>query len=208
MQLWSYEQLYPIQGMTSHLRSSYRCSMNRLLLLIVLAFFATLTARAQVVEAYGTLAIDPLSNVELLPYTSQQFSSYTPAGFTFGGTLNFINFSRIAAGLDVSETVASGARIWLAGFRIMVKPPVLRIKPSFKLAVGRANLHVPNHYGGFIPNPAPVDAYIYNAALAVDYRLARFVDARIEVGDGRTLGAGSTNPTNLLTVNAGIVAHF
>jgi hypothetical protein len=182
--------------------------MNPRLLLLAFAFFATLTARAQVVEAYGTLAIDPLSNVELLPYTSQQFSSYTPAGFTIGGTLNFIDFARIAAGFDASDTIASGANVWLAGFRIMVKPPLIRIKPSFKLAVGRANLHVPNSYGGFIPNPAPVDAYIYNAALAADYRLARFIDARIEVGDGRTLGAGSTNPTNLLTVNLGFVAHY
>jgi hypothetical protein len=182
--------------------------MNLRLLLLAILFLATLTARAQVVEAYGTLAIDPLSNVELLPYTSQQFSSYTPVGFTIGGTINFIDFARIAAGFDASETVASGANIWLAGFRIMAKPPVIRIKPSFKLAVGRANLHVPNTYGGFIPSPAPVDTYIYNAALAVDYRLARHVDARIEVGDGRTLGEGATNPTNLLTLNIGFVVHY
>jgi hypothetical protein len=183
----------------------------RHLLFITAIFLAAggAVAGAQIAEAYGTVAVDPLRSVELTPYSSSQFSSYTPVGFTFGGTLNFFNFARIAAGLDASDTAANGANLWLAGVRIMVKPPVLRIKPYFKLAVGEAHLHVPQSYSSSLPATLPIDYYIYNAALGVDYRLTRFVDVRgLEVGDGRTLGGGATNPTNLLTINSGIVVHF
>jgi hypothetical protein len=175
----------------------------------ILLVFGGALASGQIVEAYGTIAVDPLTSVELTPYASNQYSSYTPVGFTFGGTLNFINFAPVAVGLDASETVANGANFWLAGLRITAKPPVLRFKPYFKLSVGEAHLHVPQSYSSTLPATLPIDYYIYNAAIGVDYRLTRFVDFRLlEVGDGRTLGGGSTNPTNLLTINSGIVAHF
>jgi hypothetical protein len=187
----------------------------RMLLLVAAAFVVIggAAARAQIAEAYGTVAVDPLTNVELppdpFPPNSQHFPSYTPVGFTIGGTLNFLNFAPVAVGVDASETVASGANLWLAGLRITVKLPALRIKPYFKLAVGEAHLHVPQSYSTSLPATLPVDTYIYNAALGVDYRLTHFVDVRLlEVGDGRTLGAGANNPTNLLTLNSGIVVHF
>lgn len=183
------------------------------MLLFIVAVFVVLggaAAPAQIVEAYGTVAVDPLTNVKLPPDSSgQHFSSYTPVGFTIGGTLNFLNFAPVAVGLDASETVARGANLWLAGLRITVKPPVLRIKPYFKLAVGEAHLHVPQSYSTSVPATVPTFYYIYNAALGVDYRLTHFVDLRLlEVGDGRTLGDGANNPTNLLMINSGIVVHF
>jgi hypothetical protein len=99
--------------------------------------------------------------------------------------------------------------MWLAGLRIQAKPPHLRFKPYFQISVGEAFLHVPQTFSSTLPNPVPVDYYLYNAALGVDYRLTHHVDFRaIEIGDGRTLGGGSSNPTSFLTINSGIVVHF
>ena len=165
-------------------------------------------AHAQYAELYGTVAINHLSSVELLPYSSSQFSTYTPVGGTIGGTFNFINFHVVNVGIDGRYTAASGANIFLGGFQVAAKSPVLPIKPYFRLSVGRANLHVPQSASSSIPNPVAVDYYLYNAALGVDYKLTRFLDIRaIEIGDGRTLGGGSSNPTSFLTINTGIVLH-
>jgi hypothetical protein len=180
--------------------------MRRLILLAPLLLAPVL--HAQLAEAYGTLAINH-ENVQLRPYTEAASSAYTPVGGTFGGTFNFVPLKLLTIGIDGRETVASGANFWLAGIQIKVKPPVLPIKPFFRISVGEEHLHVPQSYSTTIPNPAPIDYYIYNAALGVDYRLRHFVDLRlVEIGDGRTLGGGSTNPTSLLTVSTGIVVHF
>jgi hypothetical protein len=185
--------------------------MRNLFLLALVTFASTAAVNAQWVAAYGNLAITPVHNSELYPYNSQLYTSFTPVGVNVGATLNFINFAPFAAGLDASETYATTADFWLAGFRIMAKPHVLRVKPSFKLAVGKAHLHPSGtSYTGPGTGNQAIDyqVYIYNAALAIDYKITRFIDARVEVGDGRTLGAGSANPTNLLTINTGLVAHF
>ncbi len=178
-----------------------------LTLLFALAILAT-RADAQWVEAYGTASFNHLSSVELLPYSSSQFSTYNPAGITVGGTVNFINFHVVTVGIDARDTAAGGANFWLGGLQIKAKPPVLPIKPYFRLSVGEAHLHVPQTTSSSIPNPVSVDYYLYNAALGVDYRLNRFLDIRaIEIGDGRTLGGGASNPTSFLTINTGIVLH-
>ena len=176
--------------------------------LVALALSVT-TAGAQIAEAYGTLSIDHLSSVELTPYASDQFSTYTAFGGTFGGTLNFLPLRLLTVGIDARDTAANGANIWLAGLQIMAKPPRIRFKPYFKLSVGEAHLHIPQSFAASLPSPLPVDYYLYNAALGIDYRLMPHLDFRtLEIGDGRTLGGGSTNPTAFLTINRGIVPHF
>ena len=183
----------------------------KLLTIIALSLSFSLAppTHAQVLEAYGTLAIDHLSSVELTPYSSTQFSTYTPVGATFGGTINFIPLHILTVGIDVRDTAANGANIWLAGLQIKAKPPRLRFKPYFKLSVGEARLHVPQSYSSMLPSTLPIDYYLYNAALGVDYRLTHFIDFRaLEIGDGRTLGGGATNPTSFLTINTGFVVHI
>jgi hypothetical protein len=180
--------------------------MRRLFLLATLLLTPPL--HAQIAEAYGSLAIND-EYIQLRPYTESGYSTYNPVGFTIGGTFNFVSLKVLTVGIDGRETVASGAHYWLGGVQIKVKPPVLPIKPFFRISVGEEYLHVPQSYSASIPNPAPVDYYIYNAALGVDYRWKHFVDIRlVEVGDGRTLGAGSSNPSSLLSVNTGLVVHF
>ena len=179
-----------------------------LLVSVLLALLGSLSAvaRAQRVEAYGTASIDPLH--VRTSYSDTQIIDYTPIGFTFGGTFNFISLHILDVGLDARDTAANGANIWLAGFRVAAKPPIIRIKPYFKLAVGEARLKVPQTSNPSEPNPVTTDYYLYNAALGVDYKLNHFLDVRlIEIGDGRTLGGGSTNPTSFLTINFGIVLH-
>jgi hypothetical protein len=186
----------------SHLRTS---PLLVSLLVVLLGSFSSV-ARAQLLEGYGTVSIDPLH--VRTSYSETQIIDYTPIGFTFGGTFNFIPTHLIDVGLDVRDTAAKGANIWLAGFRVAVKPPVIKIKPYFKLAVGEARLKVPQTTNSSEPNPVSTDYYLYNAALGVDYKLNHFLDVRlIEIGDGRTLGGGSTNPTSFLTINFGIVLH-
>jgi hypothetical protein len=109
-----------------------------------------------------------------------------------------------ASGLR-ADGVHLNQNTWLAGFEVKAKPPVIRYKHFFELAVGRTNLNS--------SAPALRDSgagfYLYNAALSVDYKWKRLIDLRLlEVGDGRTLGAGGSNPTNILTVNAGMVLHL
>lgn len=183
--------------------------MRKSLLLPLLPLLLSISAHAQIAEAYATLAIDHPYDVTT-PYGDRsQQSSYTAFGGTFGGTINFLPLHILTVGIDGRDTAANGANIWLAGLRIQAKPHHLHFKPYFQLSVGEAHLHVPQTYDTSIPNPIPVDYYLYNAALGVDYRLTSFADFRVlEIGDGRTLGGGSTNPTSFLTINSGIVVHF
>jgi hypothetical protein len=180
-----------------------------LLGLLSLSLSLSLSAHAQIAEAYATLAIDHPYNVTT-PYGDRsEQSSYTAVGGTFGGTINFLNLHVLTVGIDARDTAAKAANIWLAGFRVQAKPPHFHFKPYFQLSVGEAHLHVPQNYDSSLPNPIPVDYYLYNASLGVDYRLTSFADFRVlEIGDGRTLGGGSTNPTSFLTINTGIVVHF
>jgi len=178
------------------------------LLLALLFVCFPVAGHAQIAEAYATLAIDHLSSVTT-PYATNESTSYTPVGATIGGTINFLPFRLVTVGIDARATLNNGANMWLAGLRIQAKPPHLRLKPYFQISVGEAFLHVPQTYNSTLPNPLPVDYYFYNAALGLDYRLNHHLDFRvIEIGDGRTLGGGASNPTSFLTINSGIVVHF
>jgi hypothetical protein len=183
--------------------------VRKFLLLPLLCLLLPIHARAQIAEVYGTLAIDHPYDVTTPYGDDSDQSSYTAVGGTFGGTINFLPLHILTVGIDARDTAAKGANIWLAGIRIQAKPPHLHFKPYFQLSVGEAHLHVPQTYDSSVPSPVPVDYYLYNAALGIDYRLTHFADFRvIEIGDGRTLGGGSANPTSFLTINSGIVVHF
>jgi len=172
------------------------------LLLTLLSLAAVAPARAQIAEFYGTVGVDHIANHPDF-FNSADLTSFTSAGATLGGTINFVPLHVVTVGLDFRETFCS-QRTWLVGFQVMAKPPRIRFKPYFKISAGENHINIPNQYSQHFDQ----GDYIYNAALGVDYRLAPFIDLRLfEIGDGRTLGGGSSNPENILTINAGIVFH-
>jgi hypothetical protein len=178
----------------------------RKILFALLSLATVSSAHAQVVELYGTLGVDRIANNRDF-FDSSQLTNYTSAGATLGGTINFLPLHVLNVGFDFRDTI-SAQNTWLAGLQIKAKPPLLRFHPYFKVSVGETHINITNPYNS---TGAKFDngSYIYNAALGVDYRFKPFIDLRlIEIGDGRTLGAGSTNPENILTINAGIVFHI
>jgi hypothetical protein len=175
------------------------------LALILLGTFAASVCSAQVFEAYGTAAIVHIANTPNESALVPSYNNYTAAGFTLGGTVNFLPLKVLTVGVDFRDTLCS-QNTWLAGIQIKAKPPALRFKPYFKLAVGRTNLNSSRTAFGLDSGDG---FYLYNAALGLDYKWKRLIDLRLlEIGDGRTLGAGSANPTNILTINTGVVVHL
>jgi hypothetical protein len=175
------------------------------LLFLLLGFAAIPAAHAQIVELYATAGVDRIANNRSF-FDTSQLTNYTSAGVTLGGTINFLPLHVINVGFDFRDTICS-QNTWLVGLQIKAKPPFLRFHPYFKVSAGQTHINIPNPYN----NGSKFDngSYIYNAALGIDYHFAPFIDLRlIEIGDGRTLGAGSTNPENILTINAGIVFHI
>jgi hypothetical protein len=183
--------------------------MKILILLVVSTFCAAFggspVASAQIVDVYGTIAVLRISDTPVFVVSATQDESFTAVGVSLGATVNFIHSRFLNVGIDARDTICN-QNTWLAGFEVKAKPPVLRYKPYFKLAVGRTNLNSTAPAFGLDSGDG---FYLYNAALGVDYKWKRLIDLRLlEIGDGRTLGAGASNPTNILTINAGIVVHL
>jgi hypothetical protein len=172
------------------------------LLFAALSLLAIPCAHAQIAEVYGTVAVDHIANHPNF-FNDEVHTNYTSAGATLGGTLNFIPLHVLSVGLDYRQTLCS-QRTWLVGFQFMAKPPRLPFKPYIRISAGENHIYTSNQYNSHFDE----GSYIYNAAAGVDYRFRPFLDLRLfEIGAGRTLGAGSSNPESMLNFNAGIVFH-
>jgi len=188
--------------------------MRRLLLLAALVFPAA-AAHAQIFSVYGTFSPVQISNI---PNSSTTTTSYWAQGFGGGVTFGILPIGPIHIGLDLrgsSKPGANGADTVLAGLRVGVKPPLIRIKPYIQASGGYLG---PRPLLVNSPLPAGTvshDEYaMWEILGGIDYPLLRILDLRvIEVGGGKgydVSGATSTNVPNIsiLTVNTGLVLHF
>lgn len=183
-------------------------------LAILLAIYFIATAHAQVASLYVTSSNTRLTNVRTGFTYPEQFTNFWASGVGGGVTLNFLPLPIISVGLDLRGSTRPGtvgADSGFVGFRLQVKPPVIRIKPYVQASGGWVGTRAFNSGGSgtFNNNYAA-----YEILGGVDYPLIRFIDFRvIEVGGGQgyDIGAGrvSTAPNlSLFNINSGLVLHF
>jgi len=185
-------------------------------LLPQLAFLLTPFAHAQAVSVYGTFSDTHLTNLVTGTtqngnvYTSSTTSHFTP-GFGLGVTFNFLPIGPVRLGLDVrgsSKPGNDGSDLILAGPRLAVKLPGLRLKPYIQASGGYLRTRTTLVIG--VENTDQFLAYEITGGL--DYPLLPFLDFRvIELGGGQGInafGSGDGHNTSLFTVNTGLVVHF
>ncbi len=192
--------------------------MRRLSLLAAL-FVIALSGyvQAQVVSIYGTYSPTRVTGVQTgsvyNPPSGYQ-NEYTTVwanGFGGGVTLNFLPLPVISLGLDLRGSTRPGtvgADTALAGIKLGVHPPIIRIKPYIQASAGYLATRTVNQSTGLAGTTFTNKYAVYEVLGGIDYPLVPFLDLRlIEIGAGQVILNNSNNP-NLLTINTGLVLHF
>ena len=194
--------------------------MRRILLLAVLLFAPT--AQAQVISLYGTFSDTHLTNLVngtqgnvIAGYTNTTANRFDP-GFGAGATFGFLPVGPIHLGLDIRAAIKpgnNGSDLIIAGPRLGIKLPVIRLKPYVEAAGGYLRTRTT-----LINSPLPSGTQdtgtyaAYEFLGGVDYPLLPILDLRlIELGGGQGRSAftsGNGSNVSLFTINSGLVLHF
>ncbi len=191
-------------------------------LLLAAALLTPLAARTQVISLYGTFSDTHLSGLingttgnVTSGYTASTTSHWTP-GFGVGATFGVLPIGPVHLGFDIRASIKpgnDGSDLILAGPRLGIKLPVIRLKPYIQASAGylrtRTTIaHTPLPAGA--QDTATFAAYEFLGG--VDYPIAPFIDIRvIELGGGQGISAFPSGPgsnVSLFTVNSGLVVHF
>jgi hypothetical protein len=184
--------------------------MRRLLVASVL-LFVSIAAHAQVSEIYITSANLRLSGVpDGFAGNSTLHDTFWAYGIGGGVTLNLLPLPVVSLGIDVRGSTrpgTAGADTALAGLKLGIHPPLIRVKPYIQGSTG--------YLAARAASVSVAGTTVTNKYLAwqilggVDVPLVHFVDLRlIEVGGGGVINSSSTNAPSLFAINSGIVIHF
>src|ERR1700722_9991911 len=112
--------------------------MRRFILLAVLALLSSASARAQV-SVYVTSSSNRFSNVEsgvilepTLTTGEEQFDNFWTSGIGGGASLRWLSLGPVNLSFDLRGSTQSGTPgvdTALAGLKLGIKPPGLRLKP-------------------------------------------------------------------------------
>jgi hypothetical protein len=184
--------------------------MRRLLIASAL-LFVCLAAHAQISEIYVTSSNLRLSGVpEGTAGGATLHDVFWASGIGGGVTLNLLPLPVVSLGIDVRGSTkpgTTGADTALAGIKLGVHPPLIRIKPYIQGSAGylATRAHSTNTPGGTVAN-----RYLMWEVLGgVDVPLVHFIDLRlVEVGGGGVVNTSSSNSPSLFSINSGLVIHF
>jgi hypothetical protein len=202
--------------------------MRRNVLLAVLLSVSLSVAHAQV-SLYVTSSSSRFSNVasgEIITYQTtgniaeEQFDNFWTSGIGGGASLRWLSLGPVNLSFDLrgsTQPGTPGADTALAGLKLGIKPPGLRLKPYVEAAGGYMGTRTVNvNSTSTYPYPS-VGGTLTNHYAGweilggIDYPLIRFLDLRlIEVGAGRGYDILSTSTPDItaLTINSGLVFHF
>ena len=180
-------------------------------------------AHAQILSIYGTFSDTHLSGLvngtagnALSGYTATTTGIWTP-GFGVGATFGVIPLGPIRLGLDVRTAIKpgnNGSDLVLAGPRLALRLPLIRVKPYIQASGGYVRTSV-----SLANSPLPTGTQeksnyaAYEILGGLDYPLVPFFDFRvIEIGGGQGYSfsgsAGTGNSVSLFSISTGAVFHF
>ena len=197
--------------------------MRRLLLPLLVLALSTV-AHAQIFSAYATfsgtnatgLVNGNAGNVTsgYFPTTTTHFSPGVGGGVTFG----VLPIGPVHIGLDLRGSTKpgkDGADLILAGPRLGLKLPVIRLKPYVEAAGGYLRTRTTLVNSGLPAGTQLTAQYgAWEALGGIDYPLLPVLDFRmIEFGAGKAYefsaaGVSGTYTVSLFTINSGLVLHF
>jgi hypothetical protein len=202
--------------------------MRRNILLAAIVFLSFSVARAQV-SVYVTSASNRFSNVysgETITYqttgniATDQYDNFWTSGIGAGATLRWLPLGPVSLSLDLrgsTQPGTAGGDTALAGLKLGIRPPGLRLKPYVEAAGGYIGTRTVNVNSSANYPYTPVGGTLTNHYAGweilggVDYPLIRFLDLRlIEIGAGRGYNILSTSTPDItvLSINSGLVFHF
>ncbi len=190
--------------------------------LAVLFSVMTCAAQAQIVSVYGTYSPVRVSGVHNggSGSTAAGYSntSFWASGVGGGATLGVLPIGPIHIGLDLRGSTrpgANGADLVLAGVKVGLKLPFLRVKPYVQGSGGYLGTRTVIALGETTGATETDHFAAYEILGGVDYKFLPFIDLRlVEVGGGKAYflsGAGESGinySPGLFTVNTGVVFHF
>jgi len=194
--------------------------MRRLPLLTVLALLLpALPSRAQFVSLYGTFSPTHISNVPngTTSTGAAAMASYWSPGVGAGLTLNMLPVGPVKLGLDLRGSTkpgTNGSDLILAGPRLAVKLPLIRLKPYIQAEGGYLRTRTALATSTIAGTTFTHNYAAWEVAGGVDYPLVPFIDLRlIEIGGGKgyfTSASGTSSAPNasLYTLSTGVVFHF
>jgi hypothetical protein len=185
---------------------SYLRRLSPVVLLAFLSLFPARSAHAQAFSVYVTYAPLRASNVAT---GSGQETNFWANGVGGGVTVNVLPLPAISLGFDFRGSTrpgTDGADTGMAGIRLGIHPPVIRIKPYIEAAAGYLGTR---SFNAASSGSTYNNHYVaYEIIGGVDYPLMRFLDLRaIEIGGGTAYNTSGTN-ASILTINTGLVLHF
>lgn len=178
----------------------------RVFAVVVLGLFLQPLAQAQL-GIYGKLEMNRLQ----ANGTSSSTIFYGPAA---GAYFDFLPLGPIAIGADLRGSYAWGDqfdyRSALAGLRLVVRPPLLAIRPYVQGSAGIAGTRASSGNSGYSMNFTNKAAWEVLGGL--DVTIFPHIDLRLpEIGYGRITGisGGSTaTPTNTFELSTGVVLRL
>ena len=148
-------------------------------------------------------------------YSPTTASQWTP-GFGLGATFSVLPLGPIHLGFDIrgsSKSGNNGSDLILAGPRLAIKVPLVRLKPYLQASAGYLRTRTT-----LLTSPLPSGTQqtstfaAYQILGGVNYPLIPLLDFRvIELGGGQGFSAfssGNGRNTSLFTISTGIVLHF
>ena len=196
--------------------------MRRLLPLLVLALVTA--AHSQVFSAYATFSgtdvfglVNGNTGNVISGYHTTTTSHLSP-GIGGGVTLGVLPIGPVHLGFDLRGSTKpgnDGADLVLAGPRLALKLPVIRLKPYVQASGGYLRTRTTLVNSGLPAGTQLTAQYgAWEALGGVDIPLLPVLDLRlIEVGGGKAYefsaaGVNGTYTVSLFTVNSGLVLHF
>lgn len=148
-------------------------------------------------------------------------TSFWASGLGGGVTFNLLSLHVVSLGLDARGSTkpgTNGADTGLAGIKLTVHPPLLKVKPYIQGSAGYLGTRTLDMSTGSGSAAGQTDTHhflAYGLLGGVDFPLLPLLDFRVEAGYlhgndlGRVLlgGAALPNP-NVVMFNPGIVLHF
>jgi len=197
--------------------------MRRLLPLLVLAI-STSAAPAQVFSAYATFAgtnssglVNGNTGSVTTGYTTTTTTHFSP-GVGGGVTFGILPIGPIHLGFDLRGSTKpgnDGADLVLAGPRVGLKLPVIKLKPYVQVSGGYLRTRTTLVNSGLPAGTQLTAQYgAWEVLGGVDIPLLPVLDLRlVEVGGGKAYefsaaGVNGTYTVSLFTVNSGLVLHF
>ena len=202
--------------------TTYPEAMRSFLLSILLLLPAA--ASAQVISIYGTFSgtnasglVDGNAGSISTGYTTTTTSHFSP-GVGGGVTFGILPVGPVHLGFDLRGSTkpgSDGADLILAGPRLGLKLPAIRLKPYVEAAGGYLRTRTTLVNSG-LPSGTQLTAQYgaWEALGGIDYPLLPVLDLRlIEVGAGKgyeysAAGVSGTYTVSLFTINSGLVLHF